>query len=151
MGFLADVMHIGLDPKSTLPGGATLNLDLKNNIVDVAGTYKPGASEVFELLYGLRFTQLKLEGSIPGGPSGTFVDEDCVDAFIGGRVMAPFTNNWRFVGRADIGAGDSDLVWNALMSVDYRFSNRVSGLLGYRWLDYDHSSGQGRIASPTTS
>ena len=35
-GFLTDVMHIGLDPKSTLPNGATLNLDLKNTVVDVA-------------------------------------------------------------------------------------------------------------------
>ena len=40
------------------------------------------------------------------------------------------------------GAGDSDLVWNAVLGIDYRFSNRVAGLLGYRWLDYDYDNGK---------
>lgn len=142
-GMLANLMHISLDPESTLPSGATLNIDLKNNIVDVAGTYKTSPTGPFQLLFGLRFTEVKLEGSIPAGPSGTIVDENWVDAFIGGRVVAPFANNWRFIGRADVGTGDSDLTWNVMASVDYRFSNRVSGLLGYRWLDYDYESGQG--------
>ena len=48
------------------------------------------------------------------------------------------SENWRFRARGDIGAGDSDLVWNAVLGLDYRFSNRIAGLLGYRWLDYDN-------------
>lgn len=140
-GFLADVMHIGLDPESTLASGATLNLDLTNNIVDVAGTYRPNPSGIFEFLLGLRFTELELEGNISAGPSGTIIDESWTDVIVGGRVIAPISDNWRFIGRVDIGAGDSDLVWNVMASIGYRFSNRVSALLGYRWLDYDYDNG----------
>lgn len=142
-GFMADVMHIGLDPEASLPNGASLTLDTTNNIVELAGLYQPAASEVFQLLFGVRFTEFELEGTVPGVASRTIADESWVDGFIGGRLLVPFgsSENWRFRARGDIGTGDSDLVWNAVLGIDYRFSNRVAGLLGYRWLDYDYDNG----------
>ena len=34
-GFIADLMHIGLAPESTLPSGAPIATDLTNNVLDL--------------------------------------------------------------------------------------------------------------------
>lgn len=142
-GVLADFMHIGLDPSAALPGGASLNIDLTNNIAELGGLYQPSSSENFQFLFGLRYTKLELEGSVPGIGGRSIVDESWTDGFIGGRFQVPFGNSekWQFTARGDVGAGDSDFVWNAHLAVDYKFSDRIGGLLGYRWLDYDYDNG----------
>jgi hypothetical protein len=146
-GFMADLMHIGLDPEATLPSGASLTLDTTNNIVELAGIYQ--AAENFQLLFGMRFTDFELEGKVPGVASRNIADESWTDGFIGGRLLVPFggSENWRLRARGDIGAGDSNLVWNAVLGIDYRFSNRVAGLLGYRWLDYDYDYDNGKTGA----
>jgi len=143
-GFLLDFMHLGLDPSASLPGGASLNVDLTDNIFELGGIYQPANSRYFQLLFGVRYSQFKLEGNVPGVASRTIVDENWTDGFVGGRFIVPFgnKNNWRFRARGDIGAGDSDFVWKALLGIDYRFSNRIVGLLGYRWLHYDLDNGE---------
>jgi len=40
--------------------------------------------------------------------------------------MRDINDKWSFIGRADIGAGDSDLVWNVLAAFDYRFTQLLS-------------------------
>ena len=57
--------------------------------------------------------------------------------------MTDINDKWSFLGRADIGAGDSDLVWNAVVSVNYRFTKLLSGFAGWRVLDYDVDRGSG--------
>ncbi len=141
-GILSDVLHIGLDPEATLPNGAPAAVDLTNNVVEFGGIYKPQSSEVFELLFGIRYTELEINATIGAAPKASLVDEEWVDAFVGGRLIGQLSDNWRLIGRADVGAGDSDLVWNATASIDYRFSDRVSALFGYRWLDYDYDNGE---------
>ena len=38
------------------------------------------------------------------------------------------------------------VVWNGLLSFDYRFTKLLSGFLGYRWLYYDVDKGSGSEA-----
>ena len=45
--------------------------------------------------------------------------------------------------RGDIGAGGSDFVWNVSFILDYQFRHWGSVFIGYRWLDFDYSSGSG--------
>ena len=71
------------------------------------------------------------------------IDETINDFFIGGRYMRGISGKWSFVGRADVGAGDSDLVWNALVAFDYQFTKLLSGVAGWRALDYDVNTGSG--------
>ncbi len=141
-GVLADVMHIGLDPEAALPSGAPAAVDLTNNVVEFGGIYKPQSSEAFELLFGIRYTELEIDATIGAAPKASLVDEEWVDAFVGGRLVGQLSDNWRLIGRADVGTGDSDLVWNATATIDYRFNDRVSALFGYRWLDYDYDNGK---------
>ncbi len=49
-----------------------------------------------------------------------------------------------FVFRGDVGAGDSDFVWNAGVFFNYRFTKSFSMLAGCRWLDYDYQTGGDR-------
>jgi len=71
------------------------------------------------------------------------IDETINDIFIGGRYFRQINDKWSFTGRADIGAGDSDLVWNAFAAFDYRFTKLLSGFIGWRVLDYDVDEGSG--------
>lgn len=141
-GFLFDINHVGLDPQATLPSGASLDLDITNNIIELGGIYQPDASGNFEILAGLRFSEFELVGTVPGIAGRTIADERWVDGFIGGRVVTPMgeSGKWGFRGRFDVGTGDSDLVLNAILGFDYRFNDRVSGLFGYHWLDYDYDN-----------
>lgn len=143
-GVMVDAFHIGLDPSAALANGASLNLDITNNIVEVGGLYQPSETGNFQIIFGARFSDFELEGSVPGIGGRTIADESWVDGFVGGRFLVPFgaSERWRLRARGDIGAGDSALVWNAVLGIDYRFSDRVAGMLGYRWLDYDYDNDQ---------
>lgn len=57
--------------------------------------------------------------------------------------MKDINDKLSFVGRADIGAGDSDLVWNGLVAFDYKFTSLLSAFAGWRVLDYDVDTGSG--------
>ena len=57
--------------------------------------------------------------------------------------MGKIGKKWSFIGRADIGAGDSDVVWNVLAAFDYRFTKLLSAFGGWRVLDYDVNTGSG--------
>jgi hypothetical protein len=71
-----------------------------------------------------------------GGVEGTAR----IDGIVGGRLMLPFAEHWRWGLYGDVGAGESDLTWQALANVGYDFD--TWGLnLGYRVLDYDIEDG----------
>lgn len=57
--------------------------------------------------------------------------------------MRDINEKWSFIGRADIGTGDSDQVWNALVAFTYQFTRLISGFAGWRVLDYDVETGSG--------
>ena len=142
-GVIADTMHIGLAPESTLPTGAALAIDITNNIYELGGIYRPNPSGAVELLFGVRASDFKLETTVAPAPKRTIADESWIDAYIGLRAAAQLSEKWKFMIRGDIGAGDSDFVWNAVATIDYRFTKNFSVLAGYRWLDYDYETGTG--------
>jgi len=46
------------------------------------------------------------------------------------------SDKWYVSCYGDVGTGDSDLTWQALLGLDYRFDQVDLGF-GYRYLDYD--------------
>ena len=120
---------------------------MKNTIADVAGLYRFGPNNPWQLLAGYRSYKLDVTMNglpVPPAPvSQIVIDETINDFFIGGRYMRGINDKWSFVGRADIGAGDSDLVWNALVAFDYQFTKLLSAFAGWRVLDYDVDTGSG--------
>jgi len=142
-GVLADLYHLSLQPQGTLPNGASAGIDLTNTIYELGGIYRPGP-EGLDVLFGLRGMDLNMEGGIGGSPKRTLVDETWLDAFVGIRKNFAFTQKASFTFRGDIGAGDSNFVWNAALLFNYKFNDRISMFGGYRWLDYDYENGSGR-------
>ena len=143
-----DYSFLNLTPDIDVPGTpATVGVDMKNTIAAVAAVYRFGADSPWQLLAGYRSYILDLTVSglpSPPAPSTSLtIDETINDIFIGGRFVKQINDKWSFTGRADIGTGDSDLVWNAFAAFDYEFTNLLSGLVGWRVLDYDVDRGSG--------
>ena len=147
-GVILDYSFLNLTPDIDVPGTpATVGVDMKNTIAEVAAVYRFGADSPWQLLAGYRSYILDLTVSglpSPPAPSTSLtIDETINDIFIGGRFVKQINDKWSFTGRADIGTGDSDLVWNAFAAFDYEFTNLLSGLVGWRVLDYDVDRGSG--------
>ncbi len=140
--FLSDFSYVNLGPSAQLPNGQSLNVDFKNPLLELGGAYRFGNS-AWEVLGGVRYFGMDLAVNAPSGLNLVKVEEDIYDLFVGGRVTAKLSRKWTFIGRADVGAGDSDFVGNAGAFVDWRFGKVASMLLGYRWLDYDIETGSG--------
>jgi hypothetical protein len=141
-GVIADYSYLNLGPSAELPLGAVLDVDMKNIIAEVAGLYRFGANNPWQLLAGYRSYKLDVTvDGIPSPPSQLSFDETINDFFVGGRYIRAINDKWSFRGRADVGAGDSDLVWNVFAAFDYRFTKLLSGIVGWKVLDYDVDTG----------
>jgi hypothetical protein len=133
---------------------ANLSLDVKTNILTLAGTYsfieKPAYST--GLVFGARMLDLdqtlvwSFNGPGPLGiaPSGTRdVSATNWDAIIGVRGRARFGDGlrWFVPYYADIGSGNSSLTWQAILGAGYSFG-WGDLLVAWRYLDYDFKSGK---------
>jgi hypothetical protein len=137
-----------------LPVGVTANLNLgvKSNIVTLAGTYAlvetPASS--FGSVFGARMLSMDqtLGWAFAGtGPLGvarsgsTSVSETNWDAILGfrGRVRFGDGLHWFVPYYADIGTGQSQLTWQAIIGLGYSFGV-VDVLAAWRYLDYNFKS-----------
>jgi len=137
-GIIADYSFVNIRPEGTAPGpaGVTVAVDMKNTIAEIGALYRFGPNNPWQLLGGVRRYDLDVDITI-GPVTPVTIKKSFTDFFIGGRFQNQFGKKWSFLARADVGTGDSDLVWNALVAFDYRFNNVLSGLIGYRAIDYD--------------
>jgi hypothetical protein len=139
-----DYMYADLDPKTELANGAEIDVDFTNKMWELGVAWdltEATANTTWQVLGGVRSNKQEFRLQV-GSPVLVSVNETWYDGFIGGRVIAPLSSKWKFVGRADIGAGDSDSVLNVLGAFDWRFNNWGSLLLGYRWMDFDYDNGK---------
>lgn len=93
---------------------------------------------------GLRYlnmdTQVTLEAL--GGSRRLNDDFTNWDGIVGLRGRYEMSPNWDLIYYGDVGTGDSDLTWQAALSVDRKFDNWTLSI-GYRhleWQDLDNSS-----------
>ena len=128
-----------------LPGQVNIDATLDELIVEGAWArqVRPG----LDIILGARYYELSNEVTV--GAAGfrrriSDGSESWADGFIGLRGLANISRNWIFRSRFDIGAGGSDLVFNGNLLLDWRFSDLMSLLFGYRWLDVDYEDGQGQ-------
>ena len=106
-----------------LMGGLDVAVDQK--IVEAGISYR--LSEQFNLIGGGRYQKVDEDinspiGSLNGGDSW-------IDGFIGAVWQPVNTDKWTLKLRGDIGAGDSDSVWQAGIGGGYRFNKTWSILL----------------------
>jgi len=142
----ADFIYMSMSPEAEI-GPVKFNTKLKNRIAEAGAAYalSDSGSSRFELLGGVRYMSMETNISLPGAPAGgaTVLDETLTDFFAGVRLANKLSDRWTLRMRADVGTGSSDLVWHATAMLDYAFSRSLSGLIGYKVLDYDYEDGTG--------
>jgi hypothetical protein len=138
---------------------ADLDFDLKTTIWTVAAKYRVVASEIatFDVLAGARLfhTNQDLDWEFSGnfgpvtpppmtGNRGASADQ--WDAIIGAKGRFSFgpDGKWVVPYYFDLGAGDSDLTWQAVLGLTHAFGWADLGV-AWRYLDYDLGS-SGAIA-----
>ena len=132
-----DITYMSLENEKTI-----FDTQVDSAIVEGFASYR--VSDRFDLLGGVRFNGIETEVLVAGETAATS-DVDVVDGFIGARVFAPVSANWTFHARLDVGAGDSDFVWNTVIGLGWAFSRSGMLRLAYRILDYDVTSESGPL------
>ena len=141
----------------TIPADVSLSVDasLKGTVWTLAGTYTTVEKPNYEmaLVGGARYLDLKNDlswqangniGPLPptvrsGSASAKLRNWDAIVG-VRGRADLDEGGNWYVPYYFDIGTGDSDLTWQALGGIGYRFSWGDVTLI-YRYLDYRFKSG----------
>ena len=167
-GFMTDLIYLNVGGSNNntrnvsvdghpLPIGVSTNLDLdlKGAVWELAGTYQAVANKEasVDILAGARLLDLKeslgysFTGDVgpivgPGRSGSSEVKVSYWDAIIGAKGKFSFGGNgeWFVPWYVDVGTGQSDLTWQAIGGLGYKFSwGSVVG--GWRYLDYKFKSG----------
>jgi hypothetical protein len=131
-GYFLDGMYVKLEPSASTPAG-NIDTTVKNFIFEGGGVYR--INHEVQALYGVRYQSMDVDIDLPQRSIGG--DEDWIDAFVGMRWVPLHTDKWRIWLRGDVGAGDSDFVWNAVVGAGYLFNRNWSAVLAYRVLSTD--------------
>jgi len=141
--YFSELQYVKLDPTQDITPTASMDIDFKNYLFELGTTYSFSRSErsKWEGLLGLRYTQQKIQTTLQPANVGLLdVTENWTDVFVGFRNTYTISDNWLLLSRADIGAGGSDFVWNAVVMADYRFNDWGSIFFGYKAMGYDYNN-----------
>ena len=137
-------MDIGADDTSTanlvgVPVKTDVSIDIRAWLITLTGGYAIMNSENtrLELFAVGRYYLEELEfefdiGTETAKAKDTF---DIWDGIVGTRGTTNITNKWHVSYYGDVGAGDSDLTFQIVGAVNYKFStNKIA--VGYRYLEH---------------
>jgi opacity protein-like surface antigen len=131
-------------------GTGTLQATMTQQIYQPYAAYRLlNGRDKLDLLGAARYTQLDTDlnlvtttGSplLPDGSRSISPSENWWDPVIGVRLLTPFTEEWAFVGYADIGGFGvgSDFTYQLLAGLNWQFSKSVSAKAGYRYFYQDY-------------
>lgn len=151
---IGDLAHSKLSQTETFfPSAPFGGVRIETRLTAISGyvAYRVAETETvgLDLAAGLRHYDLSLRAALSGPALQIRNDDRWTDPVIGARAVFESGVGWR--GAASVDAGGfsigsaSDLSWQATAEVEYAFSNRWSGLVGYRHLSIDRpTDGQTR-------
>jgi opacity protein-like surface antigen len=137
-GFGADAiwMALGTTVRNT-------NVDFNQGAFAAYGLRRLGAAA--DLTLGMRVNTL--QGNLEFKTLGVEVDQDqtWVDPLVGLILRTPGGNRLHAQVYTEIGGfgAGSDFTWQVFPTVGYKFTDRFSLEVGYRWLDLDYKAGEG--------
>jgi hypothetical protein len=166
-GFGTDIIYLDLGASKNktrslsvggyeLPAGVTADLDLNLTgwLWTLGGSYRPidESRRSLDLFAGARLLNLtetldwQFDGNIgslplPGRSGRSKASINVWDGIVAarGRAILGDKEKWFVSGHLDVGAGESDLTWQAMLGVGYKFGwGEISGL--WRYLDYNFDS-----------
>lgn len=147
-------LETDVDMKSG-PVSIDADVDITDTTIDFGIAYRFDVSEKIRIAPygGLRYhylkQEIKLKGALGPNPIGTTLGTsyDWLEPLVGAIMDLGLTDKLSFLVKADasgFGVGSaSDLTWNVWCAFDYKFSEKHSLKLGYRYYDMDYSRGSG--------
>lgn len=139
-GFLADAMYVNVSKDVNIPigdGVEITNIEMKSWVVTPMITYRVMESEQlsFDILGGARYLYLKSPIEVNNVSIG--VDSDSIwDGIVGVKGKYNLNEKLFMPFYVDVGAGDSDVTWQAFAGVGYKYES-FDLVAGYRYLDWD--------------
>lgn len=146
-GGLADLVYMSVSAEDTTTGNivgnpVTMGVDvgMKSWIITGAVTYAFYEDERnrLEALGGARYLDLdtRLDFRLGAFLRSVAQSDDVIDGVVGLRGRTSLNDRWYLSYLADVGAGGSDLTWQALAGFNYRF-NRIDAGFGYRYMAWE--------------
>jgi hypothetical protein len=146
-GFIADLLHSDLTERRDTPFGvlfsrARVDTSLTKLSGDAAYRMYDDGQVALDAMGGFRAVSLGLDVSLSPGalPARSFSDSSSwLDPLVGGRARIALTARWFATALGDIGGFGvgSDLTWQVLATIGYRFDERWSVQGGWRHLSID--------------
>ena len=153
LSFFADMIYLDVGEKDTTTANigpvsvvAAADIDLKGFIATTGVGYRfyEASGTSLDVTGGIRYLWLDgdidVDINVPVPPITRSVSESESgsnwDAVVGLRGQTDLSNKWYLTYYGDVGAGDSDLTWQAAAAVNYRLE-KVTLSLGYRYLEWD--------------
>jgi len=149
--FVGDLSYVDTgataDLKVPTPQFDSAGLDSKSLMSTLAVSYRllDGDGATFDVLGGARINWADNDVRLIR-PDGTEVkaqdNETWVDPVVGAKGVVWLSPRWSLTGYGDVGGFgvSSDLTWQAMAAVNYRFTDSIALTVGYRYyaIDYDH-------------
>jgi hypothetical protein len=132
------------NPRGDLLTAAKFEMDQFMGNVTISYRLVENEGTVVDLYGGARLNWLDAEVSVFGPKGGAITrsgDEAWADALVGIRFQTPLSTNWSLRAVGDIGAGDSDLTWQAMGIFVRRLSDTCNLGIGYRAIGVDYQDG----------
>jgi hypothetical protein len=149
--FVGDISYVdtgqSADLKTPSSGFDSAGIDSKSLMSTLAISYRvvDGDGASLDVLGGARINWADNDIRLmrPDGSSVKANDtETWADPVIGARGVVWLSPRWSLTGYGDVGGFgvSSDLTWQAMAAVNYRFNDRIALTAGYRYyaIDYDH-------------
>ncbi len=114
------------------------HIGVRGGFLEIAAGYRSNPDGNLEWLLGLRNVDFTTEIGLDPGPEGR-AKKTWLDPFVGIRYRYPLSDTWAVRLRGDVGGMNpsSRLTLNGMLALEYAFSDRLQGLMGYRYLELD--------------
>jgi len=145
--FIGDLLYSDLSGEKDTPFGVLFSkgeVETELTAVTAYAAYRVAASPqaALDLGAGVRWFSLDLDATLTGGAlpeQSSSLSEDWADPVLMARGSVAFDDNWFATGLVDAGReiGGHSETWQALATLGYRFNDRWSARIGYRWMNLD--------------
>lgn len=140
-GVLCDLAYMKLsDDTETLTG--SLSAEVEESILQGAAVYRVVNSKATRIDLGVGGRYMSLDAEVDTANGGDSRTVDIGDPLIVVRVQEQISDNVFGLLAGDIGGfgASSELTWQLTAAVGYGLTEKVSLMLGYRYLHYDYDN-----------
>ena len=122
-----------------------VNAELKAGVTNIVSTLGAGweiadtGTTTIDVVGAARYLSMDTDIKLTLDPIGSITDKESAsnwDGVVGVRGKTELSENWYLTYYADVGAGESDLTWQAMAGINYRFES-LDVVLGYQHLEWE--------------